>query len=1251
MSSARRLTRAGNRSHLIKHKQIRTEIELLEPRLLLAAQPYTWQNAAIGAGGFVDGVFYSPTQQNVIYARTDIGGLYKSVNDGQSWQELLDFVGNNTAASGNGTQSQEIGVLSFAIDPENPNKLYADVGQYSGTNGAVFYSTDAGQTWNITNLTFYVGGNSNGRGDGEQIQVDPNDSNIIFLGSNDSGLWKSTDAGHTFTQVSTFAPTSTTFVLFDKSSATPAHPSQTIYVGANSTAAGTNLYETTNGGTTWTEVVGTGAPPTGWLPGHAVLSGGNLYLGYANDEAPNGSITAGGVFSYVPGTGVWTDISPVVPTGNFGYDAVAIDPEAPNTLVVTSFDFYSGPDSIWRTTDANSATPTWTELYDPSSAQNNGFGGFDTTRNTSNAPWIAAFGDGIGNWAGTVAINPFNSDQLMYGTGQGLWATNNASNGGANTMLTAANSWYFPDDGIEFTAALQLAAPPAGVPLFSALGDINGFAHTTFTSSPAGGGIAGAITGGGLGTINSVDFAEDNPNIEAVVGQAGTRRGAYTLNDGTTWTEFASRPPGAFGGSIAVSADGSIMIWAASGKLPYYSINDGTTWTQSTLPAGTLTGGTMVADRVTSTDFYYWTENVNDNSCTLYVSGDGGQTFNPTAAGALGIGNVTLVADPHITGGFWLSSYIGIYHSTDFGNTITQNSTIGFANVPSIALGAPAPGSTTAAIYIYGTIGSFEGVYRSDDGGATWVQLNDVSHQWGGLVDTMAADPNVFGRVYLGINGRGIIIGNPTGSLPAGWTDTDINTPGNPGFATTTTNLSTGASINQWTLDGGGAGLSGTADQLNFASQSISGSTVISAQLTGMTNADPNTALPEAGVMVRAGTAAGDPFAAMVQTPDDVLFEYRTTAGGAEVSQLFGVTPGYLKIIRNGNNFSGFYSSDGTTWTQLGSTITIAAMPTIANVGLIATAAYNPQLTQATFANVNVAGLPVVATAAAATPNPVPASSTNLSVLGSEISGTSTLTYTWSSTGPAPVAYTGTTNGTNAAQNITANFTKAGSYNFTATITDQNGFTVSSNVAVTVNVLPASQLAIVEQPLIAAPGATVIAPVIVAVEDARGSIVTADNSLVTLQLNTGPAGGTLTGTTTATAVNGLAVFNNITLSPLGNYSLSASAAGLTTTTTQAIEVTPVTVSPYLFSGIPLSAPAQAFAERRTLQRNSQSAVYVAPQLTSPSIQFLSAPAFTATPTANPSFAASSAIAGTQNNPLDPTNKDVAGADKAVLSKT
>ena len=71
-------------------------------------------------------------------------------------------------------------------------------------------------------------------------------------------------------------------------------------------------------------------------------------------------------------------------------------------------------------------------------------------------------------------------------------------------------------------------------------------------------------------------------------------------------------------------------------------------------------------------------------------------------------------------------------------------------------------------------------------------------------------------------------------------------------------------------------------------------------------------------------------------------------------------------------------------------------------------------------------------------------------MLGAENGTDSGLTYTWSATGPAPVTYTNNTNGTNAAKNITANFTQGGNYVFTATITDSNDVSITSQVTVTV---------------------------------------------------------------------------------------------------------------------------------------------------------------------------------------------------------
>lgn len=821
MSSASSLRAGSNNSRRrLLRQQRHTSLERLEARCLLTASSYTWQNVAIGAGGFVDGVFYDPNNQNTIYARTDIGGLYKTIDDGQHWTQLLDFVGNNTGTSGNGTQSQLIGVLSFAIDPENSHNIYAAVGEYSGSNGAVFYSTDAGAHWSQTNLPFYVGGNSNGRAFGEQLAVDPNNSNIIFLGTNDHGLYKSTDAGHSFSSVAGFSPTSTTFVLFDSSSGSPGNASQTIYVGANATGSGTNLYVTTNAGTNWSQVAGSGTLPTGWMAGRAVLSGGNLYLGYSNQLLPNNQSSAGGLFRYNTSTGAWANITPNGITGA-AFVGVAADPSNPNTLVVSTFDRYSGPDLMWRTVNANAATPTWYQLFDQSTAQNFGYYGYNNTRNNNGALYTGPFGDGTGNWAGSIAINPFNSNQLMYGTGLGIWATDNVSNGGANTKLTSVNSWYFPDYGIEFTNADWVATSATGTPLYSTEWDINGFGHTTLAQSPANGGIiptTAVIASSQLGTMTSIDVAG---SVAAAVGGVGTNNGVYSLDGGITWTYFAARPAGnATNGSIAVSTTGGTnltMVWAASGKAPYYSINNGATWTAST--GGMPTGGTIYADRANPSDFYYYTGN------KIWFSSNGGASFTQQTSTSLVSGG-KLAVNPTVAGDLWIAASGGLYHSSNFGLAFTKVTSNLTSTNSVIAVGAPAPGQTTPAIYVFGTVAGFLGIQRSDDGGNSWTLVNDVNHQWGGLVQYMAADPNVFGRVYLAVNGRGVIMGNPTSSLPSGWTDADIYAPGNPGWATSSVTLSNSTVVNGWTINGGGQGLSGSS----FSVSSLTSSTLTTGQ-------------------------------------------------------------------------------------------------------------------------------------------------------------------------------------------------------------------------------------------------------------------------------------------------------------------------------------------------------------------------------------------------------------------------------------
>lgn len=101
-------------------------------------------------------------------------------------------------------------------------------------------------------------------------------------------------------------------------------------------------------------------------------------------------------------------------------------------------------------------------------------------------------------------------------------------------------------------------------------------------------------------------------------------------------------------------------------------------------------------------------------------------------------------------------------------------------------------------------------------------------------------------------------------------------------------------------------------------------------------------------------------------------------------------------------------------------------------------------------------GAPTIASAAAASPSPVTGTTTLLSVLGADDNGEANLTYTWATTGTPPAAVTFSANGSNAAKNSTATFTKAGSYSFQVTVKDQGNLSVTSAVTVTVNATLAS---------------------------------------------------------------------------------------------------------------------------------------------------------------------------------------------------
>jgi oligoxyloglucan reducing-end-specific cellobiohydrolase len=143
-----------------------------------------------------------------------------------------------------------------------------------------------------------------------------------------------------------------------------------------------------------------------------------------------------------------------------------------------------------------------------------------------------------------------------------------------------------------------------------------------------------------------------------------------------------------------------------------------------------------------------------------YVASNGTDIDLPESSGALPVVDFAHAGHVYLPLGEQ-----GIYHTSDFGSSWTRVSREGVW--PSLlTVGAPAQGRTNPALYIWGTISAngTTGLYRSDDNGAGWVRINDDAHQYGGP-GLIQGDPRVYGRVYIGTGGRGIVRADVVASM------------------------------------------------------------------------------------------------------------------------------------------------------------------------------------------------------------------------------------------------------------------------------------------------------------------------------------------------------------------------------------------------------------------------------------------------------------------------------------------------------
>ena len=713
-----------------------------------------------GGGGYVTGIVVHPTTPNLMYVRTDVGGAYRWNQGTSAWVPITDGVGFGAA------EATFHGVESIAVDPNNDQRVYMGAGMYtSAGNGRLYISSNRGDSWTYVGLPFPLGGNNPGRAIGERLMVDPNKPSTLFYGSRTAGLWKSTDSGLTWAQVTSLSSAKLTqdevnalggtsaigveTIVYDTGTKGSGTATQTIYAPiapdyVQTAGLASNLYKSSNGGASWTPVT---VPISGYHIPHMVRAAdGMFYVVFTRDAGPG---SAGPARLYKFDGSNWTLLRS---DDSVGYGGVSVYGTGATTRIAL------GVTNTW----GNFAGQRILQLSD------------DDGRNWREIEAMTP-GDVSWGWIDDVEIDPFNRDHILHVSG-GVMQTSNAS--------SATPTWALTVNGIEETAVLGLATPPAGATytVINSSGDVGAWVHTNLTTKPT---LTPATD---WSNSFAADMAWSDPQYMATIGVFlgnSTGFGMWSGDGGTTWAQFATYPTGVAenkGGeaSIAITARNK-AVWAPGYSVPSYTTDNGATWVPTNLPAINSVfprAYHLVADRQNPNKVYAYDSGGHwwGTPGKVYVSTDGGHTFTLSQGSVNAglapnyFGNTSLAVNPNVEGDLWLADGNAVYHSTDSGATWTKLSNFAsiftsnqWADVQGasvIALGKAKPGAAySAAVYVVGVVNSVWGVYRSDDGGASWTRFNDDEHQFGGI-GVIAADQNTYGRIYVSGTGRGMLYSN-----------------------------------------------------------------------------------------------------------------------------------------------------------------------------------------------------------------------------------------------------------------------------------------------------------------------------------------------------------------------------------------------------------------------------------------------------------------------------------------------------------
>jgi len=713
--------------------------------------------SAISGGGLPPGELASfvvhPQSPATVYAGVANAGLFRSLDGGVNWTKL-------NVASG----THRVGPVVIARSA--PSIIYAIVNtDPSSFNRQLFKSTDGGETWAPvaapSSTTIY------------SVAVDPTNPDVLYVGAN-FNLLKSTNGG------ATWSPSNTGFNYSPAHSLTidPTNPS-VIYAAAG----GGGVFKTTNAGANWAQT-NSGLTNTNVLD--LALDPTNTSILYAG--------TPGGVFKTTNAGASWQKVGSGITQQ--AVHTLAIDPSAPATL-------YAGTNSsgVYKTTDGGvNWTAVRTGLSRPNvhilevnpSAPSNIFYALSYMSEFSNsdseafafrlddagsALTYSTYLGGNGNDAGNgIAVdgagNAYIAGETRSVNFQTLGARQPAAGGSDDAFLvkltpTGALNFatYHGGAGQDYATAVAVdSTGRAHMTGFTASSDFpvtpGAFRTTVSPSSP--------FPNSSDAFITRFNAAGNSLDYSTYLGGSGSDHGTAIALDAsgaayvagrTDSANFPTASPAQAAFSGGSSADAFVSkLNAAGSALEYSTYLGGDEFDEARGIAVDSAGSAHVVGSTASRNFPVTLDTLRSRSA-FYMTTDGGARWNNDSFGFRDSrsSSNTMLADPRRPGHIYVGGFNGFQRSTNGGRNWVRGATGLPADLPinvQCVDSSPAANVYALATSSYSGWGG-EGLYRSADGGATWVKLNTTGMP-STAASVLACDPVTPTTLYAGGNISGL---------------------------------------------------------------------------------------------------------------------------------------------------------------------------------------------------------------------------------------------------------------------------------------------------------------------------------------------------------------------------------------------------------------------------------------------------------------------------------------------------------------